>query len=199
LANIESQPSWKLCANCVTRWERENTFFVHVTWLPFIGATQELKPNPPSTQCPPCVPSVSLQNDHMHVPITRSEDELCRPRSPFSAMWTGARWYPNGYCRCTLTEVPLLLEKAGRGAITSSERWGLQAPRDTGLGAMEAAGGGSSQAQAGCQYRPGGKYVELKDAYMSVREAVKHAALSWEWKPKSMGAFRRPRERQRLG
>jgi CTP synthase len=38
---------------------RDNTLYIHVTWLPYIGATRELRPNPRSIPCVSFVRSAS--------------------------------------------------------------------------------------------------------------------------------------------
>ena len=76
-----------------------------------------------------------------------------------------------------LYEVPLLLEKAGVGDM-SLRNSGLPPPA-TGLESL-----GKTRGRGGKKTKPAvkialvGKYVELHDAYMSVREALKHAALA---------------------
>ena len=46
VGDIESQPFLEALRQLRNEVGRENTFFVHVTWLPYIGATQELKTKP---------------------------------------------------------------------------------------------------------------------------------------------------------
>src|SRR5512136_2783111 len=46
VGDIESQPFLEALRQMRNEVGRDNTFFVHVTWLPYIGATQELKTKP---------------------------------------------------------------------------------------------------------------------------------------------------------
>jgi CTP synthase len=46
VGDIESQPFLEAIRQLRTDLGRENTFYVHVTWLPYIGATSELKTKP---------------------------------------------------------------------------------------------------------------------------------------------------------
>ena len=76
-----------------------------------------------------------------------------------------------------LYEVPLLLEKAGVGDYIV-ERLGLKARATPDWAPWKQLVEEVRKPKPVVNIALVGKYVELKDAYMSVREAVKHAALS---------------------
>jgi CTP synthase len=76
-----------------------------------------------------------------------------------------------------LYEVPLLLEKAGVGDYIV-ERLGLQARATPDWAPWKHLVEEVRKPKPLVNIALVGKYVELKDAYMSVREAIKHAALS---------------------
>ncbi len=46
VGDIESLPFLEALGSCVMTSGRENTLYIHVTWLPYIGATNELKTKP---------------------------------------------------------------------------------------------------------------------------------------------------------
>jgi CTP synthase len=76
-----------------------------------------------------------------------------------------------------LYEVPLLLEEAGVGDYLV-ERLGLKSARKPEWKAWEKLIAEVRREKPKLKIALVGKYVELQDAYMSVREALKHAALS---------------------
>jgi CTP synthase len=76
-----------------------------------------------------------------------------------------------------LYEVPLLLEREGLGEYMTT-RLGLESRRVPDWTAWEELVERSRQPRPKVRIALVGKYVELQDAYMSVRESVRHAALS---------------------
>src|SRR4030066_2148973 len=76
-----------------------------------------------------------------------------------------------------LYEVPLVLEKAGVGDYLL-KRAGLEARRKPDWTAWEAMVKKVGLPKPKVTVALVGKYVELHDAYMSVREALKHAGLA---------------------
>jgi CTP synthase len=76
-----------------------------------------------------------------------------------------------------LYEVPLLLEEAGVGDYLV-EKLGLHATRKPDWGPWKKLVADVKKPKPAIKIALVGKYVELKDAYMSVREAVKHAGLA---------------------
>jgi CTP synthase len=76
-----------------------------------------------------------------------------------------------------LYEVPLLLEEAGVGDYLV-ERLGLKSARKPEWKAWEKLVAEVRREKPKIKIALVGKYVELQDAYMSVREALKHSALS---------------------
>ena len=61
VGDIESQPFMEAMRQMNREIGRENLFFVHVTWLPYIGATGEFRQNQPNIPSPNCAGSASLQ------------------------------------------------------------------------------------------------------------------------------------------
>jgi CTP synthase len=76
-----------------------------------------------------------------------------------------------------LYEVPLLLEKAGVGDYLV-EKLGLKATREADMKPWKKLVDSVRKPKPAIKIALVGKYVELQDAYMSVREALKHAALA---------------------
>jgi CTP synthase len=175
VGDIESQPFVEALRQLRNEVGRENTFFVHVTWLPFIGATQELKTKP-TQHSVAALRSIGISPNMI---IARSdfpiEDELCDKIALFCDV--DQRAVIPMVTAPVLYEVPLLLEEAGVGDYIV-ERLGLQTREIPDWGPWKQLVEKVRKPKPVVNIALVGKYVELKDAYMSVREAVKHAALS---------------------
>ncbi|HTX92688.1 MAG TPA: CTP synthase [Anaerolineales bacterium] len=175
VGDIESQPFLEALRQLRNEVGRENTFFVHVTWLPFIGATQELKTKP-TQHSVAALRSIGISPNMI---IARSdvpvEDGLCDKIALFCDV--DKRAVVPMVTTPVLYEVPLLLEQAGVGDYLV-ERLGLQATQKPDWGPWKKLVADVRKPKQTIKIALVGKYVELKDAYMSVREAVKHAALS---------------------
>jgi len=175
VGDIESQPYLEALRQLRNEVGRENTFFVHVTWLPFIGATQELKTKP-TQHSVAALRSIGISPNMI---IARSdfpvEDSLCDKIALFCDV--DKRAVVPMVTADVLYEVPLLLEAAGVGDYLV-ERLGLQARAKPDWAPWKRLVEKVREPKPVVNIALVGKYVELKDAYMSVREAVKHAALS---------------------
>ncbi len=175
VGDIESQPFVEALRQLRNEVGRENTFFVHVTWLPFIGATQELKTKP-TQHSVSALRSIGISPNMI---IARSdfpvEDDLCDKIALFCDV--DRRAVVPMVTAHVLYEVPLLLEKAGVGDYIV-ERLGLQARATPDWAPWKHLVEEVRKPKPVVNIALVGKYVELKDAYMSVREAIKHAALS---------------------
>jgi CTP synthase len=175
VGDIESHPFVEALRQLRNEVGRENCFFVHVTWLPFIGATQELKTKP-TQHSVSALRSIGISPNMI---IARSdfpvEDELCDKIALFCDV--DRRAVVPMVTAQVLYEVPLLLEKAGVGDYIV-ERLGLQARATPDWAPWKHLVEEVRKPKPIVNIALVGKYVELKDAYMSVREAIKHAALS---------------------
>jgi CTP synthase len=175
VGDIESQPFLEALRQLRNEVGRENTFFVHVTWLPYIGATQELKTKP-TQHSVAALRSIGISPNMI---IARSdhpvEDGLCDKIALFCDV--DKRAVVPMVTSQVLYEVPLLLEEAGVGDYLV-ERLGLKTSVKPDWGPWRRLVEEVRKPKPVVKIALVGKYVELKDAYMSVREAVKHAALS---------------------
>ena len=151
-----------------------HTMYMHVTFLPHIGATGELKTKPTQHSVRE-LRSIGIQPD---VIIARADhpvdDSLCDKIALFCDV--DRRAVVPLVTAPVLYGVPLVIEDAGLGDFTV-ERLGLKtAPPDLAewRGLVERI----QARKPGLPIALVGKYVELHDAYMSVREALFHAALA---------------------
>jgi len=153
---------------------RENTLFIHVTFLPYIGATGELKTKPTQHSVRE-LRSIGIQPD---IIVARADHPVNQALKDKIALFCDVE--PQAVIPLVtvpiLYEVPLLLEESGLGTLVV-QRLDLEA--------------GPPELEEWRQMveeirRPKprlpiaivGKYVQLHDAYISVREALRHAALS---------------------
>jgi len=174
VGDIEGQPFLEAIRQMRKDEGRDNVLYIHVTFLPHVAATDELKTKPTQHSVNE-LRRIGIQPDAI----------LCRSDREISG---GIRDKISLFCDVdreavislvtsdTIYEVPLLLEDAGLGEFivhrlglaagrASLEEWRvmvarLKAPKEpVTIGLV-------------------GKYVGLRDAYYSVREALCHAALA---------------------
>jgi CTP synthase len=174
VGDIEGQPFLEAIRQMRKDEGRDNVLYIHVTFLPHIGATDELKTKPTQHSVNE-LRRIGIQPD---VILCRSDTEIAE----------GIKDKISLFCDVdreaviplvtseTIYEVPLLLEDAGLGefivhrlglkaSVSNLEDWRdmvdrLKTPKEPVVIGLV------------------GKYVELRDAYYSVREALCHAALA---------------------
>ena len=175
VGDIESLPFLEALRQMRSDIGRENTVYVHVTWLPYIGATGELKTKPTQHSVSE-LRSIGISPD---IIVARSDypvrDELRDKIALFCDV--DRRAVVPMVTADSLYRVPLLLEEEGLGDYILA-RLGLEARRTPDWTAWKWLVAESKRQKPKVKVALVGKYVELHDAYMSVREALHHAALS---------------------
>ena len=175
VGDIESLPFLEALRQMRADVGRENSVYVHVTWLPYIGATGELKTKPTQHSVRE-LRSIGISPD---VIVARSDhpvgDDLREKIALFCDVERQAV-YPM-VTTPVLYEVPLMLERLQAGEYLL-ERLGLQARRQPDWRSWEQIISEVRRPKPTINIALVGKYVELHDAYMSVREALKHAAIA---------------------
>ena len=153
---------------------RENTAYVHVTWLPYIRATGELKTKPTQHSVRE-LRSAGISPDMI---VPRSDHPVPPELIDKIALFCDVE--PRAVVPLVtvdvLYEVPLVLEQAGVAEYLL-ERLHLEPRRRPDWSRWQAL---VSKARASKPKLPialVGKYVELRDAYMSVKEALVHAGV----------------------
>jgi len=173
VGDIEGQPFLEAIRQMRNEEGRDNVLYLHVTFLPHIATTNELKTKPTQHSVNE-LRRIGIQPD---IIICRSDFEIspniidkislfCDVDQRAVIPLTTAE---------TIYEVPLMLEEAGLGD-SIVERLGLEA------GAAELGDWRLMVEKLKAPREPVnialvGKYVELQDAYYSVREALCHAGL----------------------
>jgi CTP synthase len=175
VGDIESLPFLEALRQMRADVGRENTLYVHVTWLPHIGATGELKTKPTQHSVRE-LRSIGISPD---VIAARSDypigDDLREKIALFCDVQ--AKAVIPLQTVSLLYEVPLLLEQHGVAELLLS-RLGLEARRQPDWSSWRALVEAERSQRPKVRIVLVGKYVELQDAYMSVREAVRHASLA---------------------
>ena len=174
VGDIEGQPFLEAIRQMRGEEGRDNVLYIHVTFLPYIAATDEVKTKPTQHSVNE-LRRIGIQPDAI---LCRSDKEISEgiknkialfcdvPKEAVIPLVTGE----------TIYEVPLMLEKYGLGDFIVA-RLGLEA------GKADLDDWENMVARVKTPKEPVviglvGKYVELKDAYYSVREALCHAALA---------------------
>ncbi|MBI4340488.1 MAG: CTP synthase, partial [Chloroflexi bacterium] len=152
---------------------RDNVYYIHVTLLPYLQATGELKTKPTQHSVKE-LRSIGIQPDAI---IARSDQPMPEglkdkialfcdvPKEAIIALPTVDNIY----------RVPLVLEEAGLGDILL-KRLGLEY-RGRDLASWREMVQLISTPKRRVSIAVVGKYTELPDAYLSVKEAICHAAL----------------------
>src|SRR5438874_9460198 len=154
---------------------RENTFYIHLTLLPYIAATKELKTKPTQHSVKE-LRSIGIQPDAI---VCRSDEPVPADINDKIALFCDVerravvplRTMPSIY------QVPLVLEDEGLGEYVV-ERLRLDAEQPDFAEwrqLMERVQNPQGTLRVGLV----GKYMELRDAYISVREAIYHAG--WDF------------------
>ncbi len=174
VGDIESLPFIEAIRQMRTDLERENTFYLHVTFLPHIGATGELKTKPTQHS----VRELRGLGIQPHVIIARSDYAV--PPEVIDKIALFCDVEPRGVIPLVTTsclyEVPLLLEDAGLGDYLS-EILGLDVEKPYLLDWRDMVTRMKAPMPP-LKIAVVGKYMALHDAYMSVREALTHAAVA---------------------
>ena len=175
VGDIESQPFIEAIRQMRGDLGREHTACVHVTWLPHIGATAELKTKPTQHS----VRELRAMGIAPDMIVARADFPVDTPLIEKIALFCDVEKQavipmPTAD---TIYEIPLLLEKAGV-ADYLMKRLGLKARRKPDLSEWQALVNSVKKDRPVVQVALVGKYTELQDAYMSVREALMHATIS---------------------
>ncbi len=174
VGDIESLPFLEALRQMRSDVGRENTFFIHVTWLPYIGATSELKTKPTQHSVRE-LRSIGISPDMI---VARSDTPVEDSIRDKIALFCDVekRAVVPMVTTPILLEVPMLLEQAGVGDYLM-QRLGLAERNRPDWTGWKQLIDEVRRPKPCVKVALVGKYVELHDAYISVREALKHAAL----------------------
>ncbi|HML40619.1 MAG TPA: CTP synthase [Bellilinea sp.] len=174
VGDIESLPFLEALRQLRSDLGRENTMYIHVTWLPYIGATGELKTKPTQHSVSE-LRSIGISPDMI---VPRSDYPVDKSITEKIAVFCDVekRAVVPMVTSKILYEIPLLLEEAGVADIIM-DKLNLQARKMPDWKEWKMLVRQVEKKKPTVKIALVGKYVELHDAYMSVREAINHAAL----------------------
>ncbi|MCC6565775.1 MAG: CTP synthase [Chloroflexi bacterium] len=180
VGDIEGQPFLEAIRQMRQNLPREDTCYVHVTFLPYIGATGELKTKPTQHSVRD-LRSVGIQP---HVIIARTDHPVSKDVTQKIALFCDVDESAVIPLETTdlLYDVPLALEDAGLGEFIVKRLQLDRVVKPPALDEWRAMVRRMRQPKRTVRIGIIGKYVELHDAYMSVKEAVFHAASLLEAK-----------------
>ncbi|MEZ4656779.1 MAG: CTP synthase [Caldilineaceae bacterium] len=159
---------------------RENTLYVHVTWLPYIAASKELKTKPTQHSVRE-LRGIGLQPD---VVVLRSdhavEEDVLAKVALFCDVEQSA--VIPLVTADTIYDVPLSLEDAGLGDwLTGHLKLITTHDPQKGLANWKKFVQETRREKPILRIGLVGKYIELEDAYFSVKEALMHAGVAAGW------------------
>ncbi|HEX8939613.1 MAG TPA: CTP synthase [Candidatus Limnocylindrales bacterium] len=173
VGDIESLPFLEAIRQMRKDVGRTNVLYVHVTLLPELAATGELKTKPTQHSVKE-LRGIGIQPD---IIVLRSDrpmpDEVRDKIALFTDVATEA--VIPAETADTIYEVPLLFEEAGLGDLIVREL-GLDGVRRPDLSSWRAMVERIKRPKPALEIALVGKYIELPDAYLSVTEALRHAA-----------------------
>lgn len=174
VGDIESTPFLEAIRQAAVEVGRENSIFIHVTLVPFIAGSNELKSKPTQHSVKELL-SLGIQPNIL---VLRSEQPIPEDMRNKISLFCNVRSKDviQNLTAPSLYEVPLWLEKEGLADVVC-EHLGLtnKTPDLTEWVAMV-----ENQKNAMDEVTIGlvGKYVALPDAYLSVAEALRHAGFA---------------------
>ncbi len=173
VGDIEGQPFLEAIRQMRKDVGRDNVLYIHVTLLPYIGSTKELKTKPTQHSVNE-LRRMGIQPDVI----------ICRADYPIS---DGIRDKISLFCDVerqaviplptvsSIYEVPLVLESEGAGELLVNRlNLKVKTPDLSNWSRMVNCQRNTCQP---VNIALVGKYVELEDAYFSVRESLRHAGL----------------------
>lgn len=175
VGDIESQPFLEALRQLRNEVGRENCLFIHVTWLPTIGATGEIKTKP-TQHSVAALRSIGISPN---IIIARADQDIEKSLCEKIALFCDVEKDSVIPMKTAdvLYDVPLMLEKLGVGDLVI-EKLNIKATRKPNMRPWKKLVDEVRKPKPSVKVALVGKYVELQDAYMSVREALKHAALA---------------------
>jgi CTP synthase len=173
VGDIEGQPFLEAARQMRNEVGRDNILYVHVTLLPYLNSTKELKTKPTQHSVNE-LRRIGIQPD---IIVCRSDypisEEIRNKISLFCDVERKAV-IPLPSVE-TIYEVPLVLEEEGLGQLVV-EKLKLN-PQPPSLSQWQELVNLIKTPRQPVKIALVGKYVELEDAYFSVREALQHAIL----------------------
>ena len=174
IGDIESQPFLEAIRQFATDYGRENCVFIHVTLVPYLAASDELKSKPTQHSVKEML-SIGIQPD---IIVCRTEhpvsEDIKRKISLFCNVGEDCV-VENNNCDI-LYAVPMMLKDQKMDEVVM-RKLGIDAPNQD-LKDWEDMLFALRNPKQTVKIAMVGKYVELHDSYISVNEALKHGGIA---------------------
>jgi len=174
VGDIESLPFLEAIRQVRFEAGRDNTLYLHVTLVPYLGASEEYKTKP-TQHSVATLRGVGIQPDAL---ILRSKTEVAAEARQKIALFTNVEPEAvfNAYDADFVYAVPAMLEQQGIGHYIE-RMLGLEhvVPE---MGVWQEAVRVLRQPDTVARIAVVGKYVAMPDAYLSLLESLKHAGIA---------------------
>lgn len=174
VGDIESLPFLEAIRQYGNEVGRENVLFMHVTLVPYISTSEELKTKPTQHS----VAELRSKGIHPDVIIVRSDREIDDSVVKKISLFCDVS--PNAVIAAPdardIYEVPLVLHEGGLDSVVCDRLGLVTGPPnlDSWRAMVQKAMSATDVVRVGIV----GKYVDLPDAYLSVAEALRHGAAA---------------------
>ena len=173
VGDIESLPFLEAIRQMGVELGRTRVLYIHLTLVPYIAASQEIKTKPTQHSVKE-LRSIGIQPQ---VLVCRSEHSLPDEQRAKISLFTNVheRAVISAVDVADLYEIPLMLNEQGLDDIVVNELELDADPADLSewTAVVDARRNPESEVTIGMV----GKYVDLKDSYMSLTEALRHAGI----------------------
>lgn len=173
VGDIESLPFLEAIRQVSTEVGRENVLYMHVTLIPYLKASQEMKSKPTQHSVKE-LRSIGIQPDIL---ICRTEHPMGDDMKEKMALFCSVdkECIIQNLDAPSLYSVPLMLEKEGLAKIVC-KRLGIRCTAPD-LSEWEEMVEKEMNRKEAIKIALVGKYVELHDAYISIVESLRHAGI----------------------
>jgi CTP synthase len=173
VGDIESLPFLEAIRQMGIELGHERVVYVHLTLVPFISTSSEIKTKPTQHSVKE-LRSIGIQPDIL---VCRSEQPLPDEQRRKIALFTNVREKAviSAYDADDLYKIPLMMHEQGLDEIVARQL-GLDLP-EADLGEWEAIVEAKQNPQAEVDVAMVGKYMDLKDSYISLVEALQHGGI----------------------
>lgn len=173
VGDIESQPFLEAIRQLGTEIGREHAMYMHLTLVPYLGASGEVKTKPTQHSVKE-LRSIGIQPDIL---VCRSDRAIPANERSKIALFTNVQERAVISLKDvdSIYKIPALLKSQGLDQLVT-DRFGIQCP-EADLAEWEQVIYEEANPTNEVVIGMVGKYIELPDAYKSVNEALKHGGL----------------------
>jgi CTP synthase len=173
VGDIESLPFLEAIRQMGVELGRDRTLYIHLTLVPFISAASEIKTKPTQHSVKE-LRGIGIQPD---VLVCRSQQFLPPEQRAKIALFTNVeqRAVISAIDVDDIYKIPMLLHDQGLDAIVVDKLKLDARPAD--LSEWQAVVHAKATPEAEITVAMVGKYIDLKDAYISLNEALRHAGI----------------------